>query len=271
MIRLPFLLILLSSIVFAQSQRFYYELKFKPDTIAAYELKEFFITDINPTSVKYFSLIDHKNDSIMKNASSDSEYERTQLYHYVKRDRNSFDNINYLFAGSASIQMKSHDEMKWSILPETKMIGHIKVQAAMTQFGGRKWTAWFANSIPIPEGPYKFRGLPGMILEIYDNKQYYHFTLVKNKVLDKEYDTSGILETHFGEKPLLIDKKKYTQLKLQEYKDPFADMKGENMPITIDEHGNEISTDFRQMTIEAQRNLKSNNNPIEKEFIIHYK
>ncbi|QIY91621.1 GLPGLI family protein [Chryseobacterium gallinarum] len=270
MIRFIFLL-LTGSIVYAQSNRFYYELKFKPDTIANQEIKEFFITDINPKSVKYFSLIDYKNDSITKNVSPESRYERTQLYHYIKRDRNSFDNINYLSAGSTPVQLKSHDEMKWSILPETKMMGSIKVQAARTHFGGRQWTAWFAESIPFPEGPYKFRGLPGMILEIYDDRRYYHFTLVRNKVLDKEYNTSGIVETFFGEKPLLIDKKKYIQLKLQEYADPLADMKGGNMPTLIDEHGNKISVDFKQMTIEAQRELKSNNNFIEKEFIINYK
>ncbi|KFF73914.1 hypothetical protein HX13_15265 [Chryseobacterium sp. P1-3] len=65
MIRFVFLL-LASSMVYAQSNRFYYELKFKPDTIANQEIKEFFITDINPKSVKYFSLIDYKNDSITK-------------------------------------------------------------------------------------------------------------------------------------------------------------------------------------------------------------
>lgn len=272
MIRFAYLfLMLLGASVNAQSNRFYYELKFKPDTIAAYEVKEFFITDINPKSVKYYSLIDQKNDSIMKNPSSDSEYERTKLYHYISRERNSFNNTNYFIVGNVTAQMKTNDEMKWIILPQTKMLDKLKVQAAATNFGGRQWTAWFTDTIPIPEGPYKFRGLPGMILEIYDSNNYFHFTLVKNKRLDKEYDTSEIIETHFGEKPLLIDKQKYIKLKQTGYNNPFEDMINNKITSYTDENGNEEAYDYRQMTLEKQRELKALNNHIEKEFIMQYK
>lgn len=60
MYRFIFIFLLLCSGASAQSNRFYYELKFKPDTIANYEVKEFFIVDINPKSIKYYSLIDQK-------------------------------------------------------------------------------------------------------------------------------------------------------------------------------------------------------------------
>lgn len=268
--RLLFLFLALTTLISAQSNRFYYELKFRPDTISAYEIKEYFIVDINPQSVKFYSLIDMKNDSINKNSSSDSEYQRTHFYHYTTRERNSPNSTHYLFAGNITAQMKSHDEMKWTILPETKTLGTIKLQAATTHFGGRQWTAWFAESIPIQEGPYKFRGLPGMILEIYDRKKHYHFTFLSNKKLEKEYDTSGFLETHFGEKPLSIDLQKYIKLKLIEYDDPFREMKND-MPTYTDEYGSEVAYNFQEMKLERQHELKADNNPIEKEFTVPYK
>lgn len=74
----------------------------------------------------------------MKNPSSDSQYERTKLYHYISRERNSFSNTNYFFVGSTAAQMKSNDEMKWKVLSQTKMMDKLKAQAATTNFGGRQ-------------------------------------------------------------------------------------------------------------------------------------
>ena len=47
---------------------------------------------------------------------------------------------------------------------------------------GRKWTAWFTTEIPIQDGPYKFRGLPGLIVKIEDETKSHCFALngIKN-------------------------------------------------------------------------------------------
>jgi GLPGLI family protein len=39
--------------------------------------------------------------------------------------------------------------MTWKISSETRKIGEYKVQKAETDFGGRKWTAWFTTDLPI--------------------------------------------------------------------------------------------------------------------------
>ncbi len=50
-------------------------------------------------------------------------------------------------------------------------------QKATTRYEGRDYVAWFAPKIPISDGPYKFSGLPGLIVEIADTKEYYRFEL----------------------------------------------------------------------------------------------
>jgi len=53
----------------------------------------------------------------------------------------------------------------WTISTETQTIIGYHTQKATTRFGGRDWTVWFAPDIPISEGPWKLRGLPGLILK----------------------------------------------------------------------------------------------------------
>lgn len=51
------------------------------------------------------------------------------------------------------------------------------VRKATTTYGGRQWTAWYTEEIPINNGPYVFGGLPGLILELYDDQRYFHFII----------------------------------------------------------------------------------------------
>jgi GLPGLI family protein len=67
-------------------------------------------------------------------------------------------------------------DIPWDIAEETKMIGIYKVQKATAHFRGRDYTAWFTPQIPLPYGPWKLVGLPGLILEAYDtNKEIYWY------------------------------------------------------------------------------------------------
>ena len=56
--------------------------------------------------------------------------------------------------------------IKWDITNESKQILDYVCYKAHTNFRGRTYTAWFTNQIPILSGPWKFSGLPGLILEI---------------------------------------------------------------------------------------------------------
>ncbi|MDR5589061.1 GLPGLI family protein [Christiangramia sp. SM2212] len=66
----------------------------------------------------------------------------------------------------------------WIIQDESKMISGYKTQKATRNFAGRDYTAWFTSEIPIPDGPYKFSGLPGLILEIKDSRNHYNFEFI---------------------------------------------------------------------------------------------
>ena len=69
--------------------------------------------------------------------------------------------------------------MKWTLSKETMEICGHKCQKATCHFRGRDFIAWFAPDIPIRKGPWKFGGLPGLILKVYDTKELYTFECVK--------------------------------------------------------------------------------------------
>ena len=83
--------------------------------------------------------------------------------------------------------------LKWVLYGETKIINGVKCQMAATNKYGRRWIAYFSKEYPQSLGPYKFNGLPGLIFELYDTRDDYHFTLVKVEKFtdDFEYNLSG--------------------------------------------------------------------------------
>lgn len=57
------------------------------------------------------------------------------------------------------------DEMTWEIADDSTatILGHECIMA-VSRYHGREWKAWFAPGIPVSDGPWKLRGLPGLIL-----------------------------------------------------------------------------------------------------------
>jgi len=73
---------------------------------------------------------------------------------------------------------QSKQELHWEIHPDTIHRDTFVAQKATLDWGGRKWTAWFTMDIPISDGPYKFCGLPGLVIAISDQDKYFTFDIV---------------------------------------------------------------------------------------------
>lgn len=74
----------------------------------------------------------------------------------------------------------------WTYTNEKKMIGSFECFKAVSTFRGRTYEAWFTTKIPFRDGPWKFNGLPGLILEVYDKNNDYRFSLKTIELPDKE-------------------------------------------------------------------------------------
>jgi GLPGLI family protein len=84
-------------------------------------------------------------------------------------------------------------QINWNITDETRLIKNYKCYKATTYFRGRDYTAWFTTDVPIIAAPWKFNGLPGLILDIYDNKNQ-----VKIYAESIEYPSKDIVNNFYA-------------------------------------------------------------------------
>ncbi len=103
------------------------------------------------------------------------------------------------------------EQIDWKLGSETKKFGELTCHKATGSFRGKNYTAWYTDAIPLPYGPWKLQGLPGLILEAYDDdkEMYMYFKSV-------EYPTDRELSVGPLEKPK--DDKEYPWLSIDEYK-----------------------------------------------------
>lgn len=85
---------------------------------------------------------------------------------------------SYKWKEYAYLKEKKQD-LKWELQKETKKIGHFVCQKAVGKLRGREYIAWFSPEIPVPFGPWKLQGLPGLILEAYTPDEEIYFSAKK--------------------------------------------------------------------------------------------
>ena len=119
---------------------------------------------------------------------------RFRIYKFFAENRLTFHKyiIPHFYTYEEPLQF-----LNWQIIPgEEKVIQNYRVQKATTTFGGRNWVAWFAPEVPISDGPYKFNGLPGLIIKIGDTRGHYVFTLTSFEKLSSPRPIELIPQSH---------------------------------------------------------------------------
>ncbi|MDF2933414.1 MAG: hypothetical protein K0R36_2745 [Chryseobacterium sp.] len=106
-----------------------------------------------------------------------SSLPKAKVKHSVYKDENKTYLSNYL--GKIYYTYESSEKLNWQIdHKKTSIIGGYKCNMATVNLGKKKYIAWFTYDIPISDGPYKFRGLPGLILKINEINNYIKFELI---------------------------------------------------------------------------------------------
>lgn len=245
-----------------------YDLKYQLDSLDKSSSKiETMVLLIGDDSSKFSSFGKHIKDSILneykdkpRTPENFSEYKskvpdfnhKYVIYKNYLKEKIFF---TEKIAGDNFLYKEPINDLKWEIKDDLKNILGYNVQKAVTKFRGREYIAWFAKEIPLSNGPYKFGGLPGLIIKIHDINNYYVFELKAFKKLK-----DSVLEEMEMSNLVLSNRDEFVQLKKDYKQNPMAiyESSGRSFNFNSSAQKEKILRDFRQR-------MKKQNNPIELE------
>ncbi|NIF05668.1 GLPGLI family protein [Chryseobacterium sp. Tr-659] len=281
---LKIIFITVVSVLNAQNSahRFFYELSYKPNKDSMRYEKEMMILDIDKKQSVYQSyelivLDSLSNDFILKNKNNGAipdfntmpeksplSFSHRIFKNYPIQDIQYTDviyNDNYSYLETP--------DLIWKISNEKQKTGNYVTQKAETNYGGRRWTAWFTTDLPFQDGPYKFYGLPGLIIKIEDSEKNYSWELQGNKKIDTIKNVlllEKMDKKNSTAQARQLSKEKFEE-KFKEYKkDPFAQIRqmASQLPAGMKlPDGSSISDGMRDAEKKAKEMVQRNNNSIE--------
>lgn len=227
----------------AQGNRFIYEYQFRIDSTKTDSLKKEFVNlDIFPAKSYFYGQAKFAEDSINNNSiiqqrkstpnsiSTSSHTEEWNIQYHIEKSYPDFKTNWFTNIEQTQMIVEETPVIKWNILPETQKIENYNCQKATANFSGRIWEAWFSKDLPFPDGPYKFQGLPGLIVKMEDKTKSHQFLLKGSKKLkadDHSWEYISALEKEAKNEfqGVKVSPAQYKKLFMTYKNDPAKDIK----------------------------------------------
>lgn len=169
---------------------YFYRLSFLKDTTQNVTTDDLMVLRLNKDRSLFYSENSYRLDSLLSSdkgsairqdilANGSSKYgKRIVSYNILKDFPNGKLDYTDNVGGEHYRYQENLPAFNWKITNETKDILGYKCTKAVSKFRGRTYVAWYTEEIPVNDGPWKFHGLPGLILEVYDLDRHYSFLFV---------------------------------------------------------------------------------------------
>ena len=141
------------------------------------------ILEIGEVISKYGDLSDY---SCLKNYLPEGKHTDRIKFEDCRIDANLWVYQNYPQVGTLTVHEALHpsrvyyeeptDMQQWTLLPGDTVILGYNCRRARMSYGGREWTAWYSEEIPVSSGPWKLCGLPGLVLHASDQSGTHTFS-----------------------------------------------------------------------------------------------
>ncbi len=111
----------------------------------------------------------------------------------------------------------------WEETENTDTVCGYLCKKATGAYGGKKWTAWYAEDIAVPFGPWKIFGLPGLVMKATDEEGNHSFEAIAFRKGSGQFAPSKIPDQ------ISIKHDKFIELKNEYDQDPEAAINPESI------------------------------------------
>ena len=107
--------------------------------------------------------------------------------------------------GWVSCREKIEGLFDWQLQDGDSIVCGYPCHKAITTFRGRTWTVWYTLDLPYSDGPWKFCGLPGLVLYAYDSEDKFRFNCIgiekgDGHEIKMKMPKSGVIDTYMPER-----------------------------------------------------------------------
>lgn len=216
-----------------KSYKVSYRLVYQPDSSNAQRTasENFFLYLNKGESSVFGSESRFKSDSVKnlinkgilpKNIQVDSKYRfKTSFTFFVCKDYAKSETMVHESINIDRFIYSIPNVLNWKVLAQQDSVAGYLCTKATTSYGGRDYEAWFTTEIPIADGPYIFKGLPGLIVKLNDVRNHYVFVM---EGFEENKEERIYNPVYMGSAPVLIDQKKIFAIRTEYRKDRLAYM-----------------------------------------------
>lgn len=202
----------------------YYDVAFLRNSQASKITSDLCILQIGNNYSKFIDNNSLKKDSLFNLYSTKKSIGGTDIGNLLKFKQlwkriviKEYDHKNITIQNEVKLRYQYEEpffDFKWKLSNESKEILGFNCKKATTHFRGRNYTAFYTENIPIIDGPDIFSGLPGLILEVYDDQNNFHFTA---KAVSK---TPMEIYIRNEDDILFVNREKFLQIEKSYYDNP---------------------------------------------------
>ena len=209
--------------------------------------KDLMRLDIGEHSSQYVSVIlefvsKHKSDLIAKKIKTPYKgYTTLRDEVYKNTPKSGYMQFVHM-PGWVSCRDKIDGLFDWKLVNGDSIVCEYPCHKAVATFRGRTWTVWYTLDLPYSDGPWKFCGLPGLVLHAYDSEGCFRFNCIgiekgDGHEIKMKTPKSGVIDT--------LMPRRLAEIMMLEYWDPSAHLSQmTGMPAKVtrmwDPNGNEI-------------------------------